>query len=481
MKKTVTKKALSILLTILLLVLCLCSCTKKVQKTDFFSQYSIKSTAMFKTAEGESKKAAFSGKDGDYMDIVFQNPVSLNTLVLSEKGSEITEFEILVKENGEFTSIYKQDAVGDLRYCAFEGDITTDAVRVQVLKTRSGSFKITNADVLSVKHTRDNFRITAYAVADTIQSPGSIDPAHMEVVTDMILFGAAVFDESGHVKFNSFEINGEPQSGEDVLRTAIDNIRAASGENMPHLYINILGPDGDVDTKEEKHNVVFKEHADTLCKELKDMLDTFGADGIYFDYEYPYKSSGWKAFSRFLVQLDTAVGDKKIGTALGPWGGALSADAKAAVDFCEIMTYDMFDDDGYHATFKVGTDGVNFAQKKGYDLQKCTLGVPFYGRPTDRSAVWTNYNEAADRLGRFGNVDTAPIDVTVWENEQNVDKTMDTPRYLNGYQMILDKTAFAYDYGMGGMMIWHYACDAKTDTDMSLIDAMAKAIAARQA
>ncbi len=480
MKKSFGFRIFACALSVLLLLLSFTACTKSVQKSDFYAEYSLKSKATLKNADGAEVKSAFKGADGDYIDIVFPEAVSVNTLVLSEKGNQISDFEILVSENGEFRSVYRQDSVGELRYCAFN-NVLTDTVRVHILKTREGTFEIKDTDILSVKHNREDFRITSYAVADTIQSPDSIDPAHMEVITDMILFGAVVFDEAGQLSYNDYEIDGKTVSGKEVLQTAIENIRAASGDRMPNLYINVLGPDGDVDTKEEKHNIVFKEHADTLCSALKAMLDEFGVDGVYFDYEYPYKSSGWKAYSRFLVQLDTVLGEKKIGAALGPWGGSLSDEAKNAVDYYEVMSYDMFDDDGYHATFMTGVDGVNFMLKKGYDLQKSALGVPFYGRPTDRSAVWTNYNEAAERLGRFGNVDTAPIDVTVWENEQNVNKTMDTPRYMNGYQMIYDKTAFAYDCGMGGMMIWHYACDAKADSDLSLFMAMKEAIESRQA
>lgn len=480
MKKSVFFRLFACVLAAVLLLLSCTACTKTVQKADFYSEYSIKSKAVLKTADGAEVKSTFKGVDGDYIDIAFPETVSVNTLVLSEKGNNILEFEILVSENGEFRSVYQQDLVGELRYCAFN-DVLTDTVRVKISKTREGSFEIADTDILFVKHNREDFRITSYAVAKYMQSPDSIDPAHMEVITDMILFGAVVFDTSGHIQYNAFEIDGESVSGEEVLRTAINNIRAASGDHVPNLYINILGPDGDVDTKEEKHNIVFKEYADTLCSELKSMLEEFGADGVYFDYEYPYKSSGWRAFSKFLVQLDETLGEKKIGAALGPWGGSLSDAAKDAVDYYDVMTYDMFDDDGYHATFMTGVDGVNFIQKKGYDLQKSALGVPFYGRPTDRSAVWTNYADCAETLGKFGNVDAAPIEVTVWENEQNVTKTIDTPRYLNSYQMIYDKTAFAYDYGMGGMMIWHYSCDAKSDTGLSLFMAMEEAMESRQA
>ena len=203
-------------------------------------------------------------------------------------------------------------------------------------------------------------------------------------------------------------------------------------------------------------------------------------DGVAFDYEYPYKNSGWKAYSKFLVALDKAIPDKKISISLAPWGGKLTDDAKAAVDNYEWMSYDLFDDDGYHAPFSVATDTADFLNASGYDLQKSALGLPFYGRPTDKSEIWTNYYECAERLGKYGNLDTAPLKTTLLEGGETTEETVTTPRYLNSYQMVFDKAAFAYDYGFSGMMVWHYACDAKADTGLSLFEAIAEAILSRQ-
>lgn len=479
-KNNLLKRLLGVMLiAVMLLQLCACGASKD-SALNAYTKYSVKSKATLQAADGATFSFPKSGKDGDSFTFVFSEPTEINTVVLSEKEENITEYEIAVQKDGAFETVYQQDKVGTLRYCALE-TVKTDAVRVTVNKTREGKFTLKNADILLSKHTRDDFRVTAYMVCDTVQQPDSIKPAHMAAITDIMLFGAAVFDEEGHIKFNTLDINGEAVSGEDALHTAIANIHAAcqNGET-PHIYINILGPDGDTKEKEEKHNIVFTQCADTLSAEIKAMLEQFDAEGVYFDYEYPYKNSGWRAYSEFLVHLDEVLGDKKIGISLGPWGGKLSKDAKDAVDYYELMTYDMFDDDGYHATFETCIDGVKFMEKQGYDSQKYTLGIPFYARPLDRSAVWSSYYESAETLGKFGNVDSTPIEVTVWENNQNVNKMLESPRYFNSYQMVYDKTAFAFDSSLGGVMVWHYACDVGPETGISLFDAIAKAIDDRQ-
>ena len=43
---------------------------------------------------------------------------------------------------------------------------------------------------------------------------------------------------------------------------------------------------------------------------------------------------------------------------------------------------------------------------------------------------------------------------------------------FNSVQMIKDKTAFANDYGLGGVMVWHYTCDVPYEDDLSLFKAI---------
>lgn len=38
--------------------------------------------------------------------------------------------------------------------------------------------------------------------------------------------------------------------------------------------------------------------------------------------------------------------------------------------------------------------------------------------------------------------------------------------------MIEEKTQYAIDDGVGGMMVWHYSCDLPADNDKSLFKAM---------
>ncbi len=51
---------------------------------------------------------------------------------------------------------------------------------------------------------------------------------------------------------------------------------------------------------------------------------------------------------------------------------------------------------------------------------------------------------------------------------------------FNGVQIIKDKTAFANDYGVGGVFSWHYSCDVPYENDLSLFKAIQTSLDTRK-
>lgn len=162
------------------------------------------------------------------------------------------------------------------------------------------------------------------------------------------------------------------------------------------------------------------------------------------------------------------------------WALKASREAIEKIDLAEVMTYDMFDEDGYHAPFyPCAVTEINALLKKGFQKEQLDFGVPFYARPTDRAAQWFDYQTEAEKLGWSGNVATGPQQVTEWQGGTPVQVTATSPRYYNGCQMIYDKTAYAMDFGLGGMMVWNYAGDLPYENPLSLFRAMETAISQR--
>lgn len=433
---------------------------------------SLNTKASFSLNGKKLNKLGVKGKLNDCIEITFKEPETVDTVVLYEKGVRISNFEIFAKQNGKLQKIYEQDRVGKIRYCAFS-DLKTDEIQIKITGTDKGKFRIKNIEVLNTKPERREFRITSYFISDRIYNKESLDKKSVSVITDAVLFGAVSFDEKGGLNFSEFEVNGEKINGLESLKKNIKDIKAINPQMK--IYVNILGPsDDDYKKKEEKHTVVFKEHGKELCKDINDLLLKLDIDGVYFDYEYPYSKKAWRAYSDFLVSLKSEFGERfKIGVALGPWGKALNKKAKKAVDYYESMAYDMFDKNGNHSAFATngGVLALDFMQKRKYSVSKTDLGLPFYARPINKDPVWLDYASAAETLGKFKNLDKSEIKV---EN-----KPYSVERYYNSYQMIFDKTAYAYDVGAGGVMIWHYSCDVPFETGLSLFEAISKAISSR--
>lgn len=308
----------------------------------------------------------------------------------------------------------------------------------------------------------DDFRITAYVVAKYIVDKDQIDVSHFSQLTDIILFGCATFDEAGKVTLD------------EQFETAYDNLKSIIGENSgKRVYLNILGPSAQIETDDwneqmddlsQRHTNAFE--SGVLEGNIKAVLDQYDFDGIFFDYEFPIKSKYWKAYSSFIVSLDSVLGDSyEIGAAVAGWDAKFSDEAKAALDRIELMSYDLWEDDGTHASYEIAQDDIETLTKAGYDKAKIDLGVPFYARPTTQESFWYDYSDYVDKMDENGLAKDEENNLTI---------------SFNTYDVIAKKTQLALDSGLGGMMVWHYSCDAPADNAKSLFNAMYNTVEAQK-
>ncbi len=294
-----------------------------------------------------------------------------------------------------------------------------------------------------------NFRVTAYIVADRLDE--TFDASNLNRVTDIILIGNATYDEQGKVVLSdSFDTDVE------FLRNYITD---------QNLYLNILGPSSQSqsdDWNEQMYDLADRNTAafesGVLEAGIKEVLDKYGFDGVVFDYEFPLRKKDWKAFDKFIISLDGVLGDTyKIGMSMVGWNLKQSKEAMNATDFFEVMSYDLWDDNGNHATVDIAKDDIKKFEKKGYDKAKLDLGVPFYARPTTKDAYWYDYKNYYDGIDENGLYNDSETGLTF---------------SFNTYDVIKEKTEIAIESGMGGMMIWHYSCDISADNEKSLFGAI---------
>ncbi len=478
-----TGKWTALLTAAVLMVGCLTSCGgQKPDETQVVTETNLVQGAQIDT---NSSRGEFGGGADTYYTIRFAQPTAVNTITLREKTRDdegtVLGFTIEAEQNGNFETIYEQDKVGAFRYCAFD-TVTADALRITVTDVRDGeTFKIKEVCAYNVEssNARD-FRVTSYIVASNVYDAANLTPESFDAITDVIFFGLTSFDENGNVFFNDIETEDGTVDGKTGFETALKNVRDAIGDRDVKIYCNFLGPDAKTATddwnaqmyeKGDLHMSAMKDNQDQLISGIMDIVNTYDFDGVYFDYEYPLKTEHWDMYSDFLVALDGRLGDRLLGIALADWSIGLNEAAIAAVDRFEVMSYDLFDADGNHSPFYDCTvNSLESFEAKGINKEKLDLGLPFYARPADGGAFWYNWSSEAEQLGKYGNRATGKA--------SDPADPCDT-RWYNGWQMIYDKTAYAMDAGMGGIMMWHYNCDLPYTDDLSLLRAVNTAVEAR--
>ena len=461
------KKFISILLIIALLF--------SITACGSFKNNSDKSFSVMENAEIVGDLKGTVATEGTFIEVRFPEETTFDTVVIKEKDNQIDKFSIWVEdENGEYKSIYQQDRVGEYRYCEIGGH-TTDSLKICINSSNENQYNIKSIDVLNVKNNRnEDFRVTSYLVCQWFYGNENIDAEKMNTLTDIILFGVARFDENGNVYLQDLDINGKMVSGEIIFKDIIKNIK----ETNPNakIHCNILGPDGtDSDDKEKLHSQAFKKNDKELIDNIIDLLKEYNFDGIFFDYEYPHKLKSIKDYSDFLVKLDSKLEDYILGAAFSHWSCNISKEAIKVLDRVEIMAYDNMGEYNAHAEFATvgGAMAVKDFVKRGYDLSKCDLGLPFYGRTHGGDEAWPSYAQIA------GDLENNPFKNTIAKSYMTGDTSGNIVTSFNGVQMIKDKTAFANDYGLGGVMVWHYTCDVDYESDLSLFKAIQTSLETR--
>ncbi len=440
------EKVLSILLAVLLIFLCACSAQTKEDRQ------------LGAQLDGLIENTQVEWKSEDKAVVTFDEHTVNNVVVKLKKVSE-SPLKIYSSDS-EDSLIYEQSNNSTYKYCSFKGIDTSSLV----ISLENGKDNVKSISVYENQNEPDDdFRVTAYILGDKIQDIDSLKSYTFDTITDVILFSCVDFDSDGNLKFN----DSEYVSGKKMLKTALKNLRTVIGDRDVNIYINILGPNADdgisdwksqMENKAQKHTKAFE--SDTLISDISSLLNEYNLDGVFFDYEYPIKAKYWKAFSDFIVSLESELGGKKIGLAMSDWDIGLEKDAVQCVDMVEMMEYDLFDDFGDHSSFDTAQKGIQKFINAGFDSKVLDLGIPFYGRPVDKSENWYDYNDWSKTLGKYSN--KAVVD--------------GKETYFNSYQLVYDKTSLAIDCDLGGVMCFRYLCDDLNNKDNSLFTAINKSI-----
>lgn len=292
----------------------------------------------------------------------------------------------------------------------------------------------------------ENFRVVSYLVVFDEAAINSIDPSHLKDLTDVIIFGGyAGMHGDGTVTVS------------EKLGGVVERLKALdeSGKLRWHLNFDIVSENDQKMTMREDFR------GRELARSIGAVLEQYDLDGAFFDYEFPQEWDAKLDFSLFLINLNSVLKDDYlIGAALQPWCARFLHGAVDAIDMVELMCYDNWDEEGFHSTMELAKQDVKNMVKLGYKLNRIDLGLPFYARPTTKEARWYDYRYYWDKIDENG---LAP------EEGTGLIASFNTP------ELIYEKTKWAIETGLGGVMIWHYHCDVPAGNSASLFNAITRA------
>lgn len=419
--------------------------------------------ATFIKPNGKTKSAdTLKSSDGDYIVIDLKEIKTFNTIVLKEYGSAIKRFSIHTSVDSdykkpEYKHIYSSDKIEDIKTCFVE-EQQARFIRISVAEATS-SYNINSIEVFNIAKSDKDFRVTAYLRPDLMStSLADFDADKLKACTDIIFFGTAALTGSGDIVFANEQEEIDYGIKLQILKDAMVKV---SRENI-NIILDLSLPYGNDNAQIYS---MLKDNKDKTIANIKAFVEKYDFDGYDIDFEYPYKSREHNAYNDFLVSVKKAMPDKILSIASQSWAFKFSAEARNAIDRIELMCYDMADSDGHHSAFATSFKEVQRAIDYGFAPEKIDIGVPFYSRPLNMLTHWDSYYNVVDMLGRYENIDYTP---TVDHDGM----PLVSPRYFNSYQMIMDKTAYAYDMGIGGMMVWHYESDAQFSHELSLFRAI---------
>ncbi len=264
-----------------------------------------------------------------------------------------------------------------------------------------------------------------------------VDDKAAERITDIIFIGGVVWDAQGNL-----------MTGNDEIFTHLNAVKK-------HTELDVwvtVNPSGRLIRAGEAGMTIDTENERKILAEtITDFAVEHSLCGIDIDWEFPADQEEWDNFSLFVPVLKSSLEkeEKQLSLAFYPQDVQLDENALAACDRINIMAYDQFDESGVHSSFETAVKAVEYFKKMGCTNKQLILGIPLYGRPTDKSPRWDLYN-------------TLPT-----TSQPSVNNYGDS--WYNGVELICKKTEYAHSESLGGVMLYHLACDLPVENEMSAV------------
>jgi GH18 family chitinase len=281
----------------------------------------------------------------------------------------------------------------------------------------------------------EGFRVVAYATEQTVPSLAPY------VRLTHINFAFLLPNEDG-----TFRDLPDPRMLEQLIRLAhqedVKVLLSVGGWGLDHQFESLAASPA---------------RRATFIEGLLKIISQYHFDGVDMDWEYPNPGTSAQNFLQLMKELRFALPADDLLTAalvaLGEHGPGILNESFPLMDFANIMAYDDATSP-QHASMDYAISALEYWLGRGLPSQKATLGVPFYGRPSEVT------------YGKIVQTDpqAAQVDSILYEGEQV---------YYNGIPTIQAKTRLAKQRA-SGIMFW------KLENDdlgaLSLVRAISEAV-----
>lgn len=398
--------------------------------------------ANFTYSNGDNKiNFSLKGSGEAWVKISWDSAVVCNEIFLYESGNNVTGFEVYVND----TLVASQDEIGKMRN-VYLGTVTATSITVKVTSC-NGNYKLTDIGIYNLPRTRD-FHSTAFVRLNENGEPfEGVDFSKIKNYTDYVVYPLVYFDSQGNLTANGAELA-------DVTQT----IRSFNMNAKIHLAI-LPAPANDEDDNDVRHSA-FREHADTLAKNIATLLKSSGFDGavLGFDFNFGENLFDYGSYNDFIEKLRAEImSPYEIGVFVHPDATMFNKQSKSLIDNFYVLTPNL--DDNTAGTFSE-TVCKTLEKLKDSDLPKSKvyLTLPFYSYDTESETLY-KYCDYADALGQNGNTVTLDDGATL---------------RFTGYSFVRDMAAFCYDYGIAGILSIcpHYDASGSLSLSNAIKEAM---------
>lgn len=403
------------------------------------------------------------------LEFSLPSKISFNAIDFVEQRSYITDFTVEIKEKGKYKQICKIDEMGT-RTCILDDTFTAKDFRFSITMSdyRGGVAEIGFTNKIGFKNGK-NFRNVGYFPCQGIKILREEKFARLadkiSGYTDFIFFDFGSWDKNGTFLWESMHKG----LNEQEFATILGEFKALKGAENLNIWFCLQNYNRPSTTTTDELFVT-QEARDKLIEFSVYMCETYDLCGIDIDYEYPTTKLSWKNYDVFLEQLADALHAKgyKLSSAMAPFDITLSDSTISKIDYINIMSYDLFDKVGRHASYAYSRQHFIYFTDLGFKPEQLVMGLPFYTRTMDSKHEYgKSYNGLAERW-RGG--------IKPWVNVVTDKKWV---FYFNGANMIRDKVYYSMNEGMSGVFNWTVNGDLVIDNKFgvaSLGDTIIKTI-----